>query len=514
MTCAPPPVVRPVTFANHTGLHHHRLAGRPVLSAVEALQIMAHEVQAADPRVSLLRSEDAHFLRFFDLPPEAVSDVEALVSIRALEEASCEASLETVVVRGKAKIRRTLEHIRVRFGGAASPPDLPWDVACSPEGPAFRVDVDAIYRDLVPFGPDYQNISGHLTLSQDGAAGWVEAPTSRGLVGPLGSPFPIDAALHVACVWGQRYVGRVLFPVGYSERHIHVPSAPGTHYFCRVLPVARQADRWLFDIRLYDEEGAPTESVIGAEMADVERGRDTVPPHWIRRGAENDTLSDWLRMDGRVQITMIPIDVLPPFSVRTLTRRERERWESLGERRRCSFTAARVALKRLARLADPAAANLPADHIETLDEDPSRPRLHWSSDDRWLAWSCAAAHDSVYAVAAVSRHGRVGVDIEPVAEKAVRGLRMYTSEGERSRVATSPLGTKAAATRIWTAKEAAAKALDVPLASAWSKVEARYVDDAESELTIGDQSVIARHAMIGDRIVTVLILPASESDSR
>jgi len=97
---------------------------------------------------------------------------------------------------------------------------------------------------------------------------------------PLGSPFPLDAAFHAACVWGQRYAGLVGFPVGFALRWLFAPTRPGSTYTARVFPKKVHPDRFLADIWITDIDGALQEAVLDVVMRDVSGGR-IKPPSWI-----------------------------------------------------------------------------------------------------------------------------------------------------------------------------------------------------------------------------------------
>ncbi|MFV9646580.1 MAG: hypothetical protein ACNYWU_12220, partial [Desulfobacterales bacterium] len=97
---------------------------------------------------------------------------------------------------------------------------------------------------------------------------------------PLGSPFPLDAAFHAACAWGQRYSAVVGFPVGFDKRIVIQPTRPGDSYTCLILPVNVTTDLLAFDIWLYDLNGILFEAVSGVQMRDVSAGR-MKPPQWV-----------------------------------------------------------------------------------------------------------------------------------------------------------------------------------------------------------------------------------------
>jgi len=146
---------------------------------------------------------------------------------------------------------------------------------------AARIPSHRIYRDLVPFGPAYRNIKDDLLLAKEGAVGTIQTSTHHR--GMIGSPFTFDAALHAACVWGQRYTGIVPFPVGFKKRRIYKKTQPGTDYICRVIPVMSADPVLVFDIWIYDPEGVPFEAILGVQMRDVSAGR-MKPPQWIVAG--------------------------------------------------------------------------------------------------------------------------------------------------------------------------------------------------------------------------------------
>jgi len=128
----------------------------------------------------------------------------------------------------------------------------------------------------------------------------------------------------------------------------------------------------------------------------------------------------------------------------------------MGLRRRKGFTAARVALKRLARQLDLVENDKPDRAIETLGPDEVKPCLAESGI------YCSASH-SGRLVAAVAHRHPIGVDLERVSEKVIKTKHLSMSPRERDLISLSSLGPERAATRIWTTKEAAGKALGLHL---------------------------------------------------
>ncbi len=155
--------------------------------------------------------------------------------------------------------------------------------AVEKEEPSFRFSSRRLYADLVPFGPAYHNVVGEIALTVAGATASVSGGDFREAVGPLGSPFPLDAAMHVACAWGQRYRDCVAFPVGFDRREIILPTSAGETYRCLVFPLQDDGAVLRFDIGLFGKDDRPAEMILGLRMRDISGGR-LKPPAWVREG--------------------------------------------------------------------------------------------------------------------------------------------------------------------------------------------------------------------------------------
>jgi hypothetical protein len=158
-------------------------------------------------------------------------------------------------------------------------PDDPTPIS----GPMFRVSADRLYEELVPFGPAYRNVKGDVFLAERAISATVSGGDHPEAEGPLGSPFPLDAAMHAACAWGQRYRNRVVFPIGFDRREIFAPTRTGESYLCRIAPLTDEGVVLRFDIRLYGCDGRPVEVIRGLSMRDIFGGRMT-PPAWVGEG--------------------------------------------------------------------------------------------------------------------------------------------------------------------------------------------------------------------------------------
>ncbi len=261
----------------------HRFQGKPVFPAVEAMQALATSAVRAFPDVDPMIIEDARFDKFLFIDPMEMV-VNAFNDLEILENGRVRSTLVTRKPAGTSGMTRTKAHVTLCFSTkeaaetAEAPKDLPDPDMVFRDG--FEIPADRLYAELVPFGPAYQNVKDAAILSKTGAAADVLALLHYALDGPLGSPFPLDAAFHVACAWGQRHAGVVAFPVGLAKRRIVRPARPGERYRVVVRPVGNEAETLVFDMAIYDAGGAIREWAGGVRMRDVSGGR-LKPPDWV-----------------------------------------------------------------------------------------------------------------------------------------------------------------------------------------------------------------------------------------
>jgi hypothetical protein len=173
------------------------------------------------------------------------------------------------------------EHIRARFSPPGPAPALPPEIARGFCTLPFPVPAEALYRDLVPFGPAFQNLAGDVLLFPEGVSARITAPAGPPFCPVLGSPFVFDAALHAVNAWIQRYRGIVAFPVGYAERHVAEPAREGGTYLCTAIPGESDGPDQEFDLWILSPEGCLHEVILGVRMRELFPGR-LRPPAWIR----------------------------------------------------------------------------------------------------------------------------------------------------------------------------------------------------------------------------------------
>jgi len=262
-------------------LEDHCFNGRPVLPAVEAMELLAAAVATKWPAVEAQLVTEARFDKFLPLGTGAEAALWAELEMDSKGGNRVSAAL-TSRRRGKAGIARTLTHAEMQFGGAGDADTMIEDLDPKPGGRDYfpPPSQDRIYAELVPFGPAYRNLESIAAWGSIGLRADVAAPK---LGGPfaLGSPFVLDAAFHAACVWGQRHAGMVAFPVGVGRRRILAPCRAGGRYRVDIQVRERDPALLVFDLVIADQEtGKTCEVVSGVEMRDVSGGR-LKPPGWL-----------------------------------------------------------------------------------------------------------------------------------------------------------------------------------------------------------------------------------------
>ncbi len=271
----------PVTISVLPHLFDHQFMGKAVLPAVEAMRILVDSTQMHIDKKENASVVDAAFDKFLFIR-EQEGAIEGFNDIQVLENGLVQSKLIIRFQSSKSAITRFIEHVTLNLSFSPEPAE---QKAFDPESligeNPFEISPDIIYRELVPFGPAYQNIREPLLMNLNG----VVAPIYGGdpIDGDkswLGSPFALDAAFHAACAWGQRYSHIVAFPVGFSERKILRPTRFGNNYVALIKPVNYDKNLLVFDIRICDREGNIHETISGVRMRDVSGGR-LKPPEWI-----------------------------------------------------------------------------------------------------------------------------------------------------------------------------------------------------------------------------------------
>ncbi|MFZ2397928.1 MAG: hypothetical protein WAW31_04525 [Smithella sp.] len=264
----------------HPYLRDHHLEGKVILPAVESLIALARVVKTIYPQMEMSCLKSAVFPRFLTIIPN-IERQPVFVDVENSGENVIAASLLTSIKSKTGTISREVEHARLEFC-VAGPKEIctpPFHVVNKLKGDCISVPSITIYRELVPFGAAYQNIIGDLSVSSEGAIAYISGGNCEADENLLGSPFPLDAIMHAACVWGQRFAGIVSFPIGFEKRIIYQKTKKKEEYLGRVVPVSITKESLLFDAWIY-KDGVMCEYIKGVKMKDMTKGR-ICPPDWI-----------------------------------------------------------------------------------------------------------------------------------------------------------------------------------------------------------------------------------------
>jgi phosphopantetheinyl transferase len=194
---------------------------------------------------------------------------------------------------------------------------------------------------------------------------------------------------------------------------------------------------------------------------------------------------------------LLDMETISPIEENLFTPREAARAKRMGPRRRKGFAAARIALKRLARQLNLVEKDRPDRTIETVSPDDVKPCLNESGI------CCSVSHCGRLVVAVAHRHP-IGVDLEMISEKVIKTKHLFMSPRERDLISLSGLGPQRAATRVWTTKEATAKALGLNLFQAFREVEVVSVGEEDGMMKYQEKTCPVRHAEGNGYVMTLI----------
>jgi len=251
-----------------------------------------------------------------------------------------------------------------------------------------------------------------------------------------------------------------------------------------------------FALWILDDRGALYETVLSLSTRDAGSG-DLPRPVRIERSGRDPLAGLRARCSA---LTVVELQALAPFATEGLSAMERQRHDLMGIRRRQGFLAGRLALKNLARNLS-GDETTPARELHTLASDGRRPRCPLPSGTPSVF--CSLSHDNRFAVAAAC-DAPVGVDVEPLSGRVLRGGRLFVTPGESALVSASPLGEIEACLRVWSIKEGAAKILNLPLPHAWKAACVHGIGRDSSRLTLEGKAALAFHETVEGHLFTLV----------
>lgn len=270
----------PFRYLVPSWLPDHHLDGQTVLPAVEIMLLLASAADALVPDFQFSHFAQARFLRLLPIEPKTL---ELDVQVELSQEGNDLMAKLSRRVKTK-NMTRTLRYAELVLCASAGK-FVPDSSPSLPDCEKKTLTAEKIYKELVPFGPMFQTLQANLWLTKDMAGGPLRAPErgGEGIFFPLlGSPFPLDGAMHAACVHGQHYASFVPFPVSFIKRVVHAPTVDGQCYEVVAKLVRQDAQALFYDIWVIGEDGLIREEICGLEMRDVTAG-NLQSPAWLDR---------------------------------------------------------------------------------------------------------------------------------------------------------------------------------------------------------------------------------------
>ncbi len=380
----------------------------------------------------------------------------ALENVRAFRWCAVAPALE-VEVRAQ---RKDQDRVEVRIGDYALGTVVMAERYPQPPAPSQRliagaapspVDAVALYRDRWMFhGPKYHGVSHIQSLGSDGIRGTLITKPAPGQL--------LDNAGQLMGFWLMMSVklDRLAFPMRIERMEFYGEHpAPGAELQCTV---------WIRDV-------APVEVKADMELIDASGQLWCRVSGWVDRRFDSDAVLWPVLLFPEQNLAAEPqpggyvrcrerwtsAASRELIARRFLDSHEREQWNQLGPRRRRGWLLGRIAIKDAVRnfLRERDGRDRFPIEVAVRAASSGRPRIEIygeSADDLRVS----VAHKPDIAVAIVGEGRDVGIDIETIEARGdgFASLAFHDHERELARGADEAEWQ----TRLWAAKEAAAKA--------------------------------------------------------
>ena len=407
----------------------------PVVPMTGLLDLMADAARAVAPGRTVIGLEQVRVRRWLVVAPPTTATVQATAD-------------------GPDRVRVTIDGYAsgaVLLATGYPAPPAPLAEPLRDEAPA-PVDAKRLYADGWMFhGPQFAGVSSIDVVADDGIEGELTALPAPGAL--------LDAAGQLIGHWMQvrTHVDQVVFPIGVDQvRWYGPPPYPGQRLLCAVRITELTGERMAADAELRTEDGTVRVRMAGwtthrfstdERMWDLKQRPGLV-------GAGEPQPDGWTLVRERWPDTATR-ELMVRRYLASAERAELAERSPMAQRQ---WLLGRVAVKDAVRelLWRRGAGPLFPAQIRVGNDADGRP---WARGPGGETFRVSLAHTGPVAVALASVDERVGIDIEPVVGRPVDSLAAALTEGETNLVRKAgPAGEAELLTRLWTAKEAAAKA--------------------------------------------------------
>jgi phosphopantetheinyl transferase len=343
------------------------------------------------------------------------------------------------------------------------------------------VPAERIYADRWLFhGPEYQGITEITEFGDDGICGWLRSQAAPGAL--------LDNAGQLLGYWVAAVVerDRLVLPTSIDRISYHGPHPePGTRVFCsvRITDIGPRSVRGDLELTV---DGVVWCRIDGWE--DRRFDTDEVIFRMLRR-PERNVVSEIRPGSPRVAVAT---ERWTDSATRDIVRRrylresERDEYDQRNPRAQREWLLGRVALKDLVRthLWDQGAGELYPGELIVGNDPDGRPTLTGPVPDDVQV---SVAHTDGVGVAALCEGGPAGIDVEQIEARSDTFVASILTAGEQALARPAGDDADTWVTRLWCAKEAAAKAAGTGLQGAPKSWEVTASDG--TDLCVGGQWV-------------------------
>jgi acyl transferase domain-containing protein/phosphopantetheinyl transferase (holo-ACP synthase) len=441
----------------------------PVVPLTGLLELMADAAREASPGHTVIGLEQVRVRRWLVVAPPTTATIRTDAT-------------------DKTKIKVTIEGYAsstVLMAATYPPAPQPDTTPLREERPA-PVDAARLYADGWMFhGPAYAGITTLDTLAADGIRGELTALPAAGAL--------LDAAGQLIGHWMQvsADIDQVVFPIGIGAvRWFGPPPEPGERLTCTARITELTADRMRADARLSTPDGR-----VRITISDWTTHRfSTDERMWQLKQHPGDIGAGEPQPDGWCLVR----ERWPDTATRELVMRrylvadERADYADRSPIAQREWLLGRVALKDAVReqLWRRGAGSLFPCQIRVGNDPDGRP---WARGPAGEDFRVSVAHAGHLAVAVAAEQGAVGIDIEPIADRAIAGVAL--TDAEKALVEQSA-DRPGLLVRLWTAKEAVAKATGTGLGGRPRRFAVTDLNPDGCTVTVDGRRWAVRHRVI------------------
>lgn len=218
-------------------------------------------------------------------------------------------------------------------------------------------------------------------------------------------------------------------------------------------------------------------------------------PVWLTR------IPPFSPLAGTARFVTVLLSELPPSISEFMTTAELARMRLMSEKRATEFAGVRLGCKFLCRSGWTDGTSIPGwAGIETVSAFDFRPVCPTVPGLAPLV--CSAAHDREYAFVAVDQ-GPVGVDVEMIDGRALRGASRFLSSDELRLLPPDETTAGMVATRLWTVKESCTKLLALDLVEGWRSIRVIETGHGVTRATGPDGPITVLHSQHSGHIFSI-----------